>query len=347
MNIKIKIAGEEHKDEWDKMVESSPHGTIFHTWEWLKIAEKHTGYKLYPLMGLNDTENVAIFPIFYKKNLFIRSVFSPPPKAAIPYLGPVFSKYNELKQNKREGLFFDFQKEVENFIKSKLKPHYTFISTSPSLIETRPFAWSGYQVEPKYNYTIDLLKGDEKIFMEFTKNLRQSIKHSENGGVLVEKGGEKELRIIYGMLAENYRKQNRKLPISLEYVLDIYNAFYPVHMSIFVAKYVGKIVGGMVDVHYKTKAYGWIGNTKNANIEYDVNELIQWKAIQGSCANGFTEYEIIGANTPRLSQFKTKFNPKLSIYFSATRYSSSWVRLPEIGYKKILKPIEGMIPSKK
>jgi hypothetical protein len=347
MDINIKIANEEDKEIWNNIVLNSPHGTIFHTWEWLRITEKHSGYTLYPLMGLDGDKKMAIFPVFYKKNLFIKSVFSPPPKTAIPYLGPVFAEYNELKQNKREGLYFEFQKEVEEFIKTKLRPHYSFISISPGLLETRPFGWSGYQVEPKYNYSINLLLGEERILAGFTKNLRQTLKVSEKAGVTVESGGEEELRRIYDMLAENYRKQKRKLPITLEYVLDIYRAFYPEHMNIFVAKHNHKTVGGMIDVHYKSKVYGWIGNTKNSNTEYDINELIQWKAIHLGCKDGLTEYEIIGANTPRLSQFKTKFNPELSIYFNATKYSSSWVKIPEYGYTNVLKPLEGRLKTKK
>ena len=49
MNIDIKIS---NKREWKKLEENPQYGTIFHTWEWLKIAERHTDMKLYPIIGI-------------------------------------------------------------------------------------------------------------------------------------------------------------------------------------------------------------------------------------------------------------------------------------------------------
>ena len=40
MTIKLKIATENESEEWDKLVESSPHGTVFHTWKWAYFSEK-------------------------------------------------------------------------------------------------------------------------------------------------------------------------------------------------------------------------------------------------------------------------------------------------------------------
>jgi len=347
MEIDIRIAEEKDKEAWNKVVENSPHATIFHRWEWLKIVEKHTGYKLYPLLGHEENNVLAAFPVFYKKMVFLRSVFSPPPKTAMPYLGPVFSEYNELKQGKKESRFFELHEKFESFMKSKVRPHYINILLPPGILETRPFLWSGYQVEPNYNYTIDLLKGEEEIFKSFKKNLRQTINATERKGVVIEKGGKDELLVLYDLLSDNYKDQKKKLPISREYVLDIYDAFFPEYMNIFIAKYEGAILGGMVDLHYKEKIYSWIGNTKNRVNDLDINDLIQWKAIQLGCREGFKTYEIIGANTQRLSFFKTKFNPELSVYFSATKYSSELVKIPKNAYTRFYKPLEAKIPSLK
>ena len=48
-------------------------------------------------------------------------VFSPPPHAALFYLGPVLAGYDTLKQEKREINYIDFQNSVENFINNDLK----------------------------------------------------------------------------------------------------------------------------------------------------------------------------------------------------------------------------------
>jgi hypothetical protein len=48
MNIELRVAEKNEGKSWDRMVEASTYGTIFHTWKWLKIIEKHTKSKLYP-----------------------------------------------------------------------------------------------------------------------------------------------------------------------------------------------------------------------------------------------------------------------------------------------------------
>ena len=69
MNIDIKISD---KREWKKLEENPQHGTIFHTWEWLKIVEKHANMRLYPIIGMKGTTVVGIYPIF--NNLLCRKI---------------------------------------------------------------------------------------------------------------------------------------------------------------------------------------------------------------------------------------------------------------------------------
>lgn len=342
----VTLKNAENKEQWDKVIDLSPHKTIFHKWDFLKIAEKHGGGRLFPLLVLKGSEIIGALPLFYSKKALIRLVFSPPPNLAMPYLGPVFSKYEELKQNKKETFFFDMYAALEEFLPKEIKPHYFSCSLPPGIIETRPFGWSGYHVEPKYNYLIDLTKGEETIYKNFRGSLRLTIRKAEKSNVVIELGGEKELKKVHEMLSENYRVQGRKLSVTLKYLLDVNRAFSD-NMNIYIAKYDDQIIGGMVDLHYCSKTYSWIGNTKNTVNKIDVNDLIQWRAIQKGCKDGYSKYEIIGANTPRLSFFKTKFNPSLEVYFNVVKYSSPLVKVPVWGYKNLIKPLRGKIMSKR
>ena len=72
---------------WDSTVDQSPYGLLFHKWDFLKIAEKHTGWMLLPYGVYKGKRLLSLFPLFYKRDLLIKSVFSPPPLSCIPYLG--------------------------------------------------------------------------------------------------------------------------------------------------------------------------------------------------------------------------------------------------------------------
>ena len=58
MSVEVMIA-EDEEQNWDSLIASSPFGTIFHTLGWLRIAEKYTKSKLYPLIGMKG-DNICL-----------------------------------------------------------------------------------------------------------------------------------------------------------------------------------------------------------------------------------------------------------------------------------------------
>jgi len=346
MSIKLRVTEEDERDKWDAMVEASPHGAIFHTWKWLKIMEKHTGSKLYPLIGLKGTTPIGVFPLFYQKKFLIKAVFSPPPNMAIHHLGPLLVDYDNLKQDKKESIFIEFQKQVDDFISSELKPNYIHISSPSGLLDSRPFKWTGYQVEPMYNYLIDLSKGKDYVWGQFKKRLRQNINRAEKRGISIEEGSKEELEMIYDSFIARYEEQHKIPSLSKGYLLDLYEVFSPKNLNIFIAKYKEEFAGGIIDIYYKDKVVSWLGNAK-ANVDgISPNEIVQWEAIKWAIEHGFKYYEELGGNTPRLCPFKTKYNPNLSIYFSAKKYSSFFIKQLETVYRQMFKPVYEKLKSR-
>ena len=337
--VELKVAREEDAELWDRLVESSPHGTIFHTWKWLKIAEKHTNSKLFTLVGYRGEVPVGIFPLFYQKKAFLKMVFSPPPHVAIIYLGPALVDYDKLRQSKKEINFVEFQRQVDEFIKEELKANYISISLPPRLPDPRPFQWSGYEVEPAYGYVMDLSKGIEYIWQnKCDRKLRQDIERGIRRGISIEEGGKKELEVIYDLMIERYAEQDRVVTVPKEYLLDVYDAFSE-NLRIFVGKYDGEIVTGIIDVCYKDKVASWIGNPRSRiNISPSPNDLLNWEAMKYACEHGFKYYETIGAaGDERLHYYSSKFNPELLIRFSVKK-TSFMSKLLENTYFMLLKP---------
>ncbi len=159
MTVEIRITQNNDAQEWDSILSKSPHGTLFHHWDWLKITEKHTRSTLYPVIGMKNGVPTGVFPLFYQKKGPARMVFSPPPHAALFYLGPAMAADSSLRQEKWENMYVAFLDLVENFIFTDLKANYVSISLSPALQDPRPFSWSGFIVEPNFDYAIDLSPG--------------------------------------------------------------------------------------------------------------------------------------------------------------------------------------------
>ena len=125
------------KDEykmWDELAENSPQGMIFHSSDWLKIVEKHTNSKLYLFAGYLGNEIIAAIPFFYHRRFFLKTLSSPVGSAMIQNLGPIIPNYDDLKQDKREFYFREFQTLTSNHFREHIQ--------SKCLIQIHHLLWN-------------------------------------------------------------------------------------------------------------------------------------------------------------------------------------------------------------
>jgi hypothetical protein len=336
MEITLKTA--EDAAQWDTLLARASYKTIFHTWKWLKIVEKHTGTKLYPLIGFKGTDPIGILPIFYQKKGFFKLVFSPPSRTALVYLGPLIIDYESMKQGKRESTLFEFLKAVDKFIFSELKGNYIRINSAPGLIDSRPFKWNGYKVRTSYTLAFDLTRSLDSIWEGFSKTLREEINRSIKKEISIELGSIEDLDFIYDLLTK--RLEERGIRLNSEestfhptkpYLHDIASSFFPQNLKVFIVKYKGEKVGGLVVLFYGNKSTSLIGAPKIDIKGAYPNSVLQWEIIKWAKENGFRSFESLDSGySQKLSTYKTQFNPTLSIWFSTTKYSSDAVRLARV-----------------
>jgi len=342
MEIELKIAQENDAQLWDRIVDSSSQGTLFHTWKWLKIAENHTDTTLYPVLGVKGETVIGILPIFYMKKYGIASAFSPPPSVAIPYLGPVIENYEKYKQSKKESIEKNFLRSIDHYIFSQLNCGFTSFSLTLNH-DPRPYKWANYQLDPIFDYHIDINQNITSIWQNMDANLKGHIKRTEKNGIYIENGSKEDLIDIYHSLARRYREQKRPITVSIEYLSELFDTFSPTNLQVFVAKQNGNTVGGIITLSYKDHVLYWIGGAKPASANFSPNDLAQWEAIKFANSHGYKIYEEIGAGTERLSEFKAKYNPKLVHRYSVKKYSSLFYLCAEKGYSHFIKRIIGKL----
>ena len=342
MTLNLKIAEEEDSELWDELVEGSPHGTIFHNWKFLKIMEKHTRKRmmgtrsrgiLYPLLVLKGSTPIGIIPLFYYENFFIKSILSPPLGVECLYLGPLLKEYGTMKQSKKEVVLVQFQKALDEFINTKFKPHIISLHLSPGILDSRPFKWTGYKVELRHTYVVDLAGGVDYVWKQFSKTLRGNINKSLDLGISVEEGSTEELEFIYNSLKKRRMEQGMNPTTSINYLTSVYQQFKN-NLKILIAKHNGKPVGGLINLYYKDKVLFWVGAPKISG-GINSNEILLWESIKLAYKNGFTYYELMGANHPSLYKFKTKFNGNLITSLSCKKYPQASIRVLEVLYRAI------------
>jgi hypothetical protein len=342
--MKISLEILEDQQKWDELVEKAPHRTLFHTWEYLRIMEQHTSLtffnkkirgKLLTLAGYEGTTPVCVFPIFLYDCGLVRLLMSPPSRVEDPCLGPLFISYDEQKQSRRESLAVNLQKSLDEYMSKKIKASNISIHTSPGYSDSRPFMWGGYHVRPKYTYTIRLSKNPETVWNRFEGQLRKDIKKTEREGATVVEGSREDIGFIYDSLVKRRRQEGRSYRGSKEHILSVYDRFSPENVKIFIAKYLDKPVTGLILIRYKNKALYWVGGAKAETKGVYANDLAIWHSIRWACEEGLDEYELVGANDEKLRQFKSKYNPDLTCYFSAEKTYSKGYRLIK-GFQRLI-----------
>ncbi len=343
MPVEIRVADENNASEWEKLVETSPCSTIFHRWEWLKTVEKHTKSRFYPIIGYENSIPIGIFPLFSQKKFSIKSLFSPPPATAIPYLGPLMVHREETTYD-RESSYMEFSSKVLEFISSEIKPNYTRFNFSPGVNDLRPLMWAGYEISPYYCYYVDIKRGDSAhLLAQFKKRLRQGINRAVRFGVTVREGEDADIPKIYHLMQRRYSEQDKPVTVSEQYLREIYNKFSS-NIKIWVAEYEGEVITGLIEAHYKNEIASWIGNPKPETKDVNANDLLNWFALKWACDNGFSRYITVGAaGVRRLYPYYSKFNFEPLLCLTAKRYSSSLFKLAESSYTNIIKPIQAKL----
>jgi lipid II:glycine glycyltransferase (peptidoglycan interpeptide bridge formation enzyme) len=323
MTVTLRLADDAFQKTWDDTVLSSPHGMIFHTWQWLKLVELNTSTILLPMLVYKGTQLIALYPVFLQKKGFFTLAFSPPPGAYMLYLGPVIIDYESLKQDKKESVFIQIQEEIDKYLFGKNKCILSRIRTPPGLLDSRPLRWSGYRIEPLYTYRIPLAAGTKIVWENLDRKLRVDINKAVREGVTVRAGDWEDLEFIHTALFNRYLAQGFKPNDYTKYLRSLYNCFYPDNLKIFVAEYKGERAGGIITLCYHNVMFHWVGVPKSSLVGISANDLVQWEAIKWAADHDFKQYEIMDSgDVPQFRQFKAKWNPELIIWYSATRYSS-------------------------
>jgi len=344
MTVEIRIAGNADKDAWDTIVSQSPHGTIFHRWDWLKIARNHTNLQLFPVFGMKDGEVIGIFPLFFQKRGPVRMVFSPPPHCSIFYLGPVLKDSDARTREKRETRYTGFQHAVESFITEDLKANYVRISLSPGLEDPRPFLWSGYKADPGFDYAVDLTRGLDALYKSIDKQDRSSLRKAKEKGMTFSPGTKKECGKILDLMQDRYMKQGKFLTEPKQYFLDIYDAFRE-NLVITTVTADGEIVTGSIDILDRDTLYGWVGNPKPVvPMNPSPNNFLFWETIRYACETGCKTYTTMSAagNKKLYKYYAARFNPELRLRYSLTR-RTMFSRLFELGYFSVVRPLRAAV----
>lgn len=166
-------------NEYDKLVDQSKEGTIFHKTWWLNGLKEYYGNKCkIKFYGFFEDNNlIAGMPIPIHNNFGLSLIYHP---KLTPYLGTILinKKFNKIEKE------ISWRKNINSQFANVLKSEGSCIyySFSQGVLDLQPFKWSEFEIGVRYTYILTLDDLD-KLFDNMNKKRRYDIKKTyENGG---------------------------------------------------------------------------------------------------------------------------------------------------------------------
>lgn len=297
---------------WDEFIDNSPDGFLFHKWDFLEAVAEFTGYTLERYGIYDGNELIALFPMFSKNSLGIKSLFSPPPKTGIPYLGFVMREdYYSLRQYKKEGRISIISDALLKIVEDG-KFNYVLILLVPNFLDARPFNWNSYDTGISYTYFFDLSQSSDEMYRGFKKNIRERINKAKAANLVMEKSDDLSLLSqLYYTEKERYEKQGLHSPLtSLQYLEKIFS-LYPQNICLYAIYDNNRNLISLELTHeYNNKFLMMIGSIKTGE-NFGANQFSNWELIKKAKAENYKYVDFVGANKKSLCDFKSQFNPSL------------------------------------
>jgi len=308
------------KTEWNRALPDSGF-EVFHTAEALDVIDSHTAGNLQLFVGYKGDRPVGLFPVLETQRAVGKTTMSPAPSMGVPRLGPLLLPASP-KRRSQEKLNRTFTGTVLDRIGVEESGSLLRVICPASYADPRAFIWEGFDVETSFTYVLETQdQTPDDLLSSFSKSLRREIRDGQELNVDVRVEGAESAETVHEMTAERYREQGREYPLDRAYVRDLVTTLAETDRSrVYVARTPdGEFLSGVTVLYSNDAAYFWQGGTRTVYDGVSINSLLHWRIIEDIVDDppreSVSQYDLMGANTQRLCQYKSKFGADLVPYY--------------------------------
>jgi len=307
-------------EEWDDALPSSGF-EVFHTGAALSVLEDHADGELRLYGGFKGDRPVGLFPAFVQDRAVGRAVLSPPPGFAVPRLGPMVMPASP-KRRKREQVNGRFADQVLEELEVDGSMTLFRAVCPTSYPDPRPYVWSDLDLDTSFTYHLEVEEDTDELLKSFSKSLRREIRDGMDLDVEVEVEAEDGVRSVFEHTRDRYDEQDRGFTPDWPYVSDLTRELAAAdRCRTYVAREPdGRYLSGVIVLYSNDAAYYWLGGARTTYEGTSINSLLHWHIVRDIAAGEPREsvdtYDLMGANTERLCEYKSKFGADLVPYYT-------------------------------
>lgn len=304
--------------EWDQFVEASPQGTVFTQSEFLNA----TGLKpsLWYCLKNRETMGAAALVETADGRGCVHT-------GLLVYSGILFRPADPM-QNAAQVSSEEFR--VTSAVIRGLATTYASIEMAVhhSFTDLRPFLWHNYgsdgphfDVSVRYTSLIDLHGAEtatlqeNSVYLACNKSRRQDIRYALKAGIETTQDYDRSL--FESLYRKTFEAQDISVPESeLEAILGATDGLHANgRLRMYVARTPGEDIGSIaVFAHDSKRAYYLYGANNPALRSGYTGTAVLWAAFQSLAADGISELDLEGINSPKRGYFKLSFGGTITPY---------------------------------
>lgn len=254
-------------------------GGFLQSEEWRKFKEK-TGLKTFFIGDDNFNASILQHVLPLKLNYFF-----------IPR-GPIFNLNKNIRENFQRVI--DLAKE-NNISWIRVEPQSRAdLEILKKNIDEFKFIKSAKNHQPPQTLVIDLQKSEDEILSNMKKKTRYNIKFSEKKNIVFESTRDKKDIDEFLGLIKITSTRNKIVNYEFDYYKNLFDFFDEKIIRLYVAKYEGKILAGIVSIFYKDTVTNLYGASSNEYRNLKAPYGLRWKIIKDVKEEGFKNHDLGG-----------------------------------------------------
>ncbi len=179
---------------------------------------------------------------------------------------------------------------------------------SPEYADVRPAQWRGWTVRPLYTYRLRAADGPET----WSKGAARTFRTGQDAYDLLE--GDETGQDAVRLAAASYARQRRNMPLGSDALATLVQRAERLGLaSSFAVRHrdSGAIHAAVVALRSDRQAYYWVvGSVPGPSMT-----VLLGKMLPRLHAYGVDAFDLMGANTPGIAEFKRRFGARLTPYY--------------------------------